>query len=198
MMQLKNDGGYFMRKIYIFSLSLVFILSSVCLLRSGDSDSEMGKRYLLLATSRTKTMQKEITAASEQGFKILMSSPTSGDEMVLLMEKLATPEEPFQYQILATTRTSTMEKELNEAGEEGFKMIPQTMIAKKQVFGGDEIVVVLEKAPKSSSRYTYRFLATQRTSTMEKEILEAEEAGYVLVGICSRSEHMAIMEKEIR
>jgi hypothetical protein len=35
-----------------------------------------------------------------------------------------------------------------------------------------------------------------RTSTMEKEIREAEEAGYVLVGICSRDEHVVIMEKE--
>ena len=31
---------------------------------------------------------------------------------------------------------------------------------------------------------------------MEKEIREAEEAGYVLVGICSRDEHVVIMEKE--
>jgi len=70
------------------------------------------------------------------------------------------------------------------------------MIAKKGMMG-TEVVVVLEKAPESSSRYQYKLLATSRTSTMEKEIREAEEAGFVLVGICSRDEHTVIMEKEI-
>jgi hypothetical protein len=92
----------------------------------------------------------------------------------------------------------TMEKELNEAGSDGFKIIPQTMIAKKQVFGGVEIVVVMEKAPASSTQFRYRLLATRRTSTMEKEIGDVEEAGYVPVGICSRDEHVVILEKEIK
>ena len=87
---------------------------------------------------------------------------------------------------------------MNEAGSEGFKMIPQTMMAKKRVFGGDEIVVVMEKAPASSTQFQYRLLATRRTSTMEKEIGDIEGAGYALVGICSRDEHVVIMEKEIK
>jgi hypothetical protein len=113
------------------------------------------------------------------------------------MEKLATPQNPYKYKLLATSRTGTMEKELNEAGDAGFRLIPQTMIAKKQLFGGDEVVVIVEKAPDSSAQYKYKLLATQRTSTMEKEIRETEEAGYILVGICSRGEHMVIMEKEV-
>jgi hypothetical protein len=186
-----------MRKIMTI-IGLVFIFISVGWLWSFDSEDELGERYVLLATTRTNTMEKEISAAAEQGFRVILGSPTSGSEMVILMEKLATPEDPFQYQLLATSRTSTMEKELNQAGDEGFRIIPQTMIAKKQIFGGDEIVVVLERSPKSTLQYQYKFLATQRTSTMEKEILDAEEAGFVLVGICSRGEHMVIMEREVK
>ncbi len=134
--------------------------------------------------------------AAAQGFRVRMGAPTSGDEMVILMEKLAAPTDPFQYKLLATSRTGTMDKELNEAGDAGFRILPQTMISKKGGTWGNEIVVVLEKAPKSSARYQYKLLATSRTSTMDKEIREAEDAGFVLVGICSRGEHMAIMEKE--
>ena len=185
-----------MSKRSILGIGLGCFLVSACVLWGDDSD--IGKRYALLATTRTQTMQKEMTAAAEQGFQVRMGSQTSGNEMVILMEKLATPENPYKYNLLATSRTSTMEKELNEAGDLGFRIIPQTMIAKKRAIGGDEIVVVLEKAPGSSSQYKYRLLATQRTSTMEKEILEAEEAGYVLIGICSRGEHVVILEKENR
>ena len=91
-----------------------------------------------------------------------------------------------------------MDKELNEAGDSGYRLLPQTMIGKQGVMGNVEIVAVLEKAPKSESRYQYKLLATSRTSTMEKEIREAEGAGFMLVGICSRGEHMVIMEKELK
>jgi hypothetical protein len=188
-----------MRKISIFGASLVFFLASACWLWSDDSKNELGQRYVLLAATRTSTTQKEISDAAGQGFRVRMGAPTSGNEMVILMEKLATPADPFQYRLLATTRTGTMDKELNEAGDAGFQMLPQTMIAKKGMgLGGPEIVVVLEKAPKSSSRYQYKLLATSRSSTMEKEIREAEDKGFVLIGICSRGEHMVIMEKEIK
>ena len=155
----------------------------------------MGERYVLLATRQTKTMQMEMNAVAEMGFRVLMGSPTSGTEIVILMEKLASQEKPFKYQLLATTRTSTMEKELNEAGDTGFRLIPQTMMAKSGVFNPDEIVVIMEKNPDSTVRYKYRLLATERTATMDKEITYAEEAGYELVGICSRGEHMVIMER---
>jgi hypothetical protein len=47
------------------------------------------------------------------------------------------------YKVLATSRTSTMEKELKEAGDEGYEflgvMIGQTAI------GGKEVVSILRK-----------------------------------------------------
>jgi hypothetical protein len=192
-------GRILMRKLTIFGASLVFLVASACWLWSDDSKNEPGQRYVLLATTRTSTMQKEMSDAGAQGFRVRMGAPTAGNEMVILMEKLATPADPFQYRILATTRTGTMEKELNEAGDAGFRILPQTMIAKKGTgLGGYEIVVVLEKAPKSASRYKYKLLATSRTSTMEKEIREAEDAGFALTAICSRDEHIVIMEREIK
>ncbi|MEJ7713263.1 MAG: hypothetical protein WKF84_26310 [Pyrinomonadaceae bacterium] len=45
-------------------------------------------------------------------------------------------------------------------------------------------------------RYEYRLLATSRTSTLQKEVSEAESDGYTLVGLVGRGENMVIMEKE--
>ncbi len=157
------------------------------------------QRYLLLATKKTATMQKELDEVAAQGFRIIVGSPTSGSEMALLLERVAKPPETYKYKLLATTRTGTMQKELNEAAAEGYRLLPRTMISKVDVTpfsGGQEIVVLLERPPQIEKRYDYKLLATTLTSTLQKEITQALAEGYVIAGMVSRGEHMVIMEKE--
>lgn len=154
-------------------------------------------QYKLLATTRTSTMQKEITETAAQGYRIVVGAPTSGSEMALFLSKDGTVAEPYQYKLLATTRTGTMEKELNQAAEGGYRLIPSTMIAKKGTFSDVEIVLILERPPRPTSRYYYKLLATDRTSTMQKEVSQAKDAGYKVVGMISRDEHIVVMEREI-
>jgi hypothetical protein len=172
------------------ALALAYPGSSAALQEDND-------RYLLLATTRTSTMQDELDEAAAAGFRILTGSPTSGNEMAIFLERVAVPPATYEYRLLATTRTSTMEEELNEAATAGFRLIPSTMISKSRAFGPDEIVVVMEREPDSGRRFEYRFLATSRTSTLQSEALEAESDGFVLAGMVSRDEHMVIMEREV-
>ena len=174
---------------------LILVLPLVCV-AAQEPKSDTDQRYKLLATTRTGTMQKELDEASAQGYRILVGSPTSGSEMALFLERVATVEEPYKYKLLATTRTGTMQKELNEAAEAGYRLLARTMIAKAQLLGGAEIVMILERAPNSDKRYEYKLLATQRTSTLQKEVTEAQAAGFVIVGMVSRGEHMVVMERE--
>lgn len=151
---------------------------------------------MLLATTKTSTMQKELDESSAKGYRVVMGSPTSGSEMAILMERAAQPPDTYKYRLLATTRTGTMQKELNEAAQEGYRLLVRTMIAKTQLVGGVEVVVLLERSPKQDKRYEYKLLATTKTSTLQKEVAEAQSEGYVLAGMVSRGEHMVIMEKE--
>ncbi len=89
-----------------------------------------------------------------------------------------------------------MQKELNETAESGYRLLPRTMIAKKQLFGGVEVVMIMEKPSKVTEKYEYKLLATTRTSTLQKEVTEAQQAGFKIVGMVSRDEHMIIMERE--
>jgi hypothetical protein len=116
--------------------------------------------------------------------------------MAIFLQRVASPPNTYKYKLLATSRTGTMQKELNEAAAGGYRLMPSTMISKKAMMGGVEIVCVMELSPSSAKRYDYRLLATSKTGTLQKEALEAQEAGYVLVGMVSRGEHMVIMEKE--
>lgn len=179
-----------------------YILAAALLIISGGLSFAQDKKpaenlqYKLLATTRTGTMQKELDEVSAQGYRLIVGSPTSGTEMAVFLSLDGTAAEPYKYKLLATTRTGTMQKELNEAAADGYRLLPSTMIAKKQILGGVEIALIMERAPKTEKKYEYKLLATTLTSTLQKEVTQAKSDGYVLIGMVSRDEHMVIMERE--
>src|SRR5688572_20602546 len=87
------------------------------------------------------------------------------------------PGASFDHRVLATSKTSTMEKELNEGAEAGFQF--QSVMGGDSAFGGKEVVVVMSRVgQKSAGRFGYRLLATSKTSTMQKELQDAADAGF--------------------
>lgn len=178
------------------TIIFAFFLAASSGLCFGQDPKTENLQYKLLATIKTSTMQKEIDATAARGYRILVGSPTAGAEMALFLSRDGSVEAPYKYKLLATTRTGTMQKELNEAAANGFRLIPSTMIAKQQLLGGVEIVMILEQAPRVTQQYEYKLLATSRTSTLQKEVTEALAAGFKLVGMVSRGEHMVVMERE--
>jgi hypothetical protein len=156
---------------------------------------EPDQRYLMLATVKTSTMQKELDEAAAQGFRVVTGSPTSTNEWAVLLERVATPAAPYTYRLLATTKIATMRKELNEAAAEGYRLLPRTMTSKSG-FLSMEVVMLVEKAPNSDTRYEYRLYATTSEKKMRAEIEKAEAEGFTLAGMVSRGEHMVIMERE--
>lgn len=82
-----------------------------------------------------------------------------------------------QFLLLATSKTSTMEKELNEGAEAGYRF--EGVMGGETTFGGNEVVVVMSRhAGAPAGRFGYRLLATNRTSTMQRELQEASDLGY--------------------
>src|SRR6185503_6266267 len=82
--------------------------------------------------------------------------------------------------VLAANKTSTMEKEMNEAAEAGYKFAG--VMGGDTAFGGSEVVVLMTRNPSGTSGYGYKLLATSKTSTMQKEMQEAGDAGYEFKG----------------
>jgi hypothetical protein len=82
--------------------------------------------------------------------------------------------------VLATNKTSTMEKEMNEAAEAGFRFAG--VMGGDTALGGSEVVVLMTKDPSQISSFSYRLLATTKTSTMQKEMQEAGDAGFEYKG----------------
>ena len=138
--------------------------------------------YKVLATNKTSTMQKEMQEAAAAGYRFgaVMGGETSfgGSEVVVLMQKPSSAEGRFEYRLLATSKTSTMQKELQLAADAGFEYIGQTVF--KSTFGGNEVAVILERNATAQSRphYEYKLIATSKTSTLQKELQEIGEQGF--------------------
>lgn len=145
--------------------------------------------YRLLATNKTSTMEKELNQMAEQGFRFggVMGGETSfgGSEVVVIVGKAVSAQAKarYAYKLLATSKTSTMQKELQQAAGLGFEYRGQTVF--KSTFGGEEVVLILERdlSVSSPTRYAYQLLATTKTSTMQKELQAAGEEGFELVGL---------------
>jgi hypothetical protein len=105
-----------------------------------------------------------------------------------------------EYRVLATNKTSTMQKEMQEAAEAGFRF--GDVMGGDTMFGGSEVVVIMHRAG-SSGRFDYRLLATNKTSTMQKEMQEAGDAGFeyrgqtVFKSTFGGKEVVAILEKSL-
>ena len=183
-----------MKKNVFASALLLFISCGISFGQASKSDADL--QYKLLATTKTSTMHKELDETAAKGYRILVGSPTSDSEMAVFLSREASPENPYQYKLLATTRTGTMQKELNDAAANGFRLLPRTMIAKAQLIGGIEIEMILEKPPTFEKKYDYKLLATMLTGTLQKEVTEMQNAGYVIIGMVSRGEHLIIMERD--
>jgi hypothetical protein len=142
--------------------------------------------YRVLATSKTSTMEKEMREAAAAGFRYggTMGGGTAfgGNEVVVIMTK-ASPAQRYEYRLLATSKTSTMQRELEDAAAAGYQYRGQSVFS--STFGGREVVVILERDREASSkdRWEYRLLATSKTSTMEKELAEIGAQGFEFVGL---------------
>ncbi|MBI4472341.1 MAG: hypothetical protein HY646_06710 [Acidobacteria bacterium] len=121
---------------------------------SRQADAKDRYRYKLLATNKTSTMQKELQAAAQEGFvyrtQTVFDTTFGGKEVVVILERdMQEPVVKNDYRVLATNRTSTMEKELGQAGREGYELVGLTVA--ETAFGGKEVVAILRRAASGSN-----------------------------------------------
>ena len=124
--------------------------SEVVVIMSRDQPTKGDSRfqYRLLATSKTSTMQRELQQAADAGFEYkgqtVFPSTFGGKEVVVILERDPEPRNiRYEYKLLATSKTSTMQKELNEVGAGGFEFVGVTV--GQTAFGGKEVVSILRR-----------------------------------------------------
>ena len=173
---------------------------------SSTAFAQDAERYLLLAANRTSTMEDEINEAAARGYRVMSASRSEDAELLVALERT---DATYVYRLVATTRTGTLEDELNDGARDGYRVVPGTITTKRSV--GDvirrnnpnqssantegELVMVMERGPETPGRVSYVVRATRLTSTLQREMSESADQGYVLLGMLSRGEHLAIFER---
>jgi hypothetical protein len=169
------------------ALSALLLVATALLAAGAASARAQEVEYVLLATNKTSTMEKELNANAEAGYRFqgVMGGETAfgGSQVVVVMSRHpGDAKGRFRYKLLATSKTSTMQRELEDAGDVGYEYKGQTVF--ESLFGGREVVVILERDKDAEVRnWQYKLLATSKTSTMEKELRDAGALGYDFVGV---------------
>ena len=111
---------------------------------AAEKEAEQPDKFLLLATSRTGTMEKELNEAGARGYRFAGTqggaTAFGGREVVVIMS-LDPKGRRYRYILLATSRTGTMQKEMNEAPPE-YEFAGMTVFESR--FGGSEAAVILQ------------------------------------------------------
>ncbi len=131
-------------------------------------------------------MEKELNESAKSGFRLqaaMGGHHLAGNELAVIMSRPSgETKERYRYRVLATKKTSTMQEELQAAADDGYEYCAQTVY--HTAFGGEEVVVVLERELGTSEpKSEYLLLATHRTSTMDKELAEAGAKGFEVLGL---------------
>ena len=93
-------------------------------------------------------MQEEMRQAGNEGYDYrgltVYQSAFGGDEAIVIMENDSdAPSVRYEYLLGATSRTSTLQKELTDAGQQGFESVGLSV--GQTYFAGDEVLVVTRK-----------------------------------------------------
>ena len=142
--------------------------------------------YRVLATSKTSTLQNELNEVARAGYRFHAvtggETAIGGKEVVAVVSRAPGASMQSSNRLLATTRTSTMQKVLQAAAELGYEYRGQTVF--ETLLGGKEVVCILERdSTRRGSASSYRLVATSRTSTLEKELNDAGAQGYQALGM---------------
>jgi hypothetical protein len=150
--------------------------------------SKERKEYRYLATSKARTMEKEMNQLAKDGFAFHL---TSFGSITLMVRAPGEKAQRYAYQLLATRRSSTMQKELTDVGKQGLRFLGTS-----SGLGG--IVAVMEKnlsAP-GSPQYDYKFLGVLLESTTQKELNDALAADYQFIEFTRANENMLVLGKQ--
>ena len=140
--------------------------------------AELRSYTIDLRGQEASKIQEQLDEATNRGYCITGSSGIDPD--VVNLEMNAEPSERCEYRILTTDKVSSLENELNQAGAEGFRLIPHGF-NERDTFVGHSVQTVLERTQGSAKPYNYRALCTSRISTLQGELKQSSAAGFRVV-----------------
>ena len=182
----------------IFALIILLSLPALAAAQAKPPSVKIDddQTYVVLSTKRIQTMEKELAEVASRGFRVMYGAPTQQYDMAILLKRVQESSvAPYSYKVLATSRIKTMEKELSESARQGYRLLPRTVVS-KMGFLTFELVMLMEREPKSDKNYEYKLVTAGKETKLHKKIDEAIAQGFVPITMITIGEHVVVMEKE--
>ena len=152
--------------------------------------------YIVLSSLKSSTMQRELQAAADRGYRLPSFQGAWG--ATVLLEK-ADDADRLEYLVLSTAKIATMEGEMSKAAAEGYRF------ALALNSGAREFAIVMQRAKGSRVRTHEQVVrAANRIGTLKRETMTDIEKGFLPVGFTSVSgfvhnpEEVMVLERAVR
>jgi hypothetical protein len=147
---------------------------------------------LAIPLNRFAAAQDDLNTAGACGFHLagLGSAPSAG--MTANLHRDSPQDAPYRYRVVRALRTSTIQKELNQAGEQGYRLRSDTLNL-------DQLPpsLLMENDPGTAREsYQYLWVSASRESKLRKKVDAASQQGYMVVAQGrAQSGHIVILER---
>lgn len=138
--------------------------------------------------------QAALNDLAAKGFRLVHYASTGKKSATLTLEKGTEPPQNRAYLLLHTKLVSNLEKDLNKAAADGYRLVPHTF-----AFLGNFFAIAEKPPAPAAVRYQYRVHQTMLMSSAENNIKEDQAKGFVLIDTSQilNQLHLFVLEKQL-
>ena len=160
---------------------------------SAEPAAETERETLDISSGDLEPKQEKLNELAAKGYRITNYASTSNKSATLTLEKVADSSENHRYLMLQTTQAGTLQKELNKAAADGYRLVPHTLGYLNGYF-----LIAEKSVHATSAQYEYRIHATIKVSSAEKNVKEDHAQGFLLIDTTQvqNNVHVIVLERE--
>ena len=164
----------------------------------GLPPTAVSRHVVTISSENFDQAQVELNREAAGGYRLVgfAHNKSKSKTADVTMELSATPPPVYQYRLVHVRWFPSFQKDLNKAGEEGYRYSPHTLAQ----LPGTVAFAIIEKPPTSSKiRYQYRVHSTLLLSSAQKDIQKDQGEGFSLAATLEISgmPNIVLMEKAI-
>lgn len=178
-------------------MSRFFLLCIAALLPAfAGKKLDLNAPFILLSHKKSVAMDEQITAAAKSGFHIVAMTQTADGKTNVLMEKQKG--DKAEYKFVRGPKLAGLKGRIEQAGREGFKFIPGSMMVRGKIMSNRIFMLAMEKDLADKTSYDYRVLISKMDSKMMSVLEKLAAEGFSTVGIHTDKDNvqLILMEKK--
>ena len=160
----------------------------------GDKALDLHAPFVLVSQKKSTALDDDLRAAAEAGYRVTAVTQTGDGRTNLLMEKQSGAK--YAYQMLRSPDLSRLKTRIEEAGREGYRLVPGSMMVRGKMMSDGVFMLLMERAP-DAEPHDYRVLISEWNSSLRSVLDKLADEGFHTVGLHTGKDdlQLILMEK---